>query len=288
MTGITSILCGIKEAYRQWRLVLTIYFIMTMMALTIGLQVYQVVEASIGHSIKLETLAQRFDYTIWRDFLNIHGASLSPLFGQLRWHILAFLVTSIFVHGGTLSNIRFNRTRWKDFWSGGAQYFGPFAGISLLYLVILLIWTMIIWMPFIPNLFPMIERFDRESPVIWILCALAIIWILGIGFLYSSSIFSRLAYMSLRRSVFSCIKFGMVYTSRKLKTSYFILAALLLSLVLIYFVNHGLVLWLGISSAALLLFFVIIQQLFVIIKIWLRVASMAALNTVLDERDYQD
>ena len=259
------------------------YLIMTMIALTIGFQVYQVIEASIGTSVNLDEIVRGFDYTIWCDFLNIHGASLSPLFGQLRWHILIFLIMSIFMHGGILSNIRLDHVRWTKFWSGGARNFYPFTVIGIFYSIVMLLWTIVIWAPFFINLFTLIERFDRESPIIWMLCVLAIIWIVGLGFVYASSLHSRLRYLDNDTKIWTSIQFGMGYSFRRFWKILIILALFFFSLLLVYLMNHSLEIGLTISTPWLIFLFLVIQQMFILAKIFLRVASMASFNSLLDE-----
>lgn len=83
-------------------LIALIYLIQIALASTIGLQVYQVIEASIGHSLSLEILIDKFDYSTFYDFFNIHGASLSPLLGLLRWLILLYLLISVFIQAGAM------------------------------------------------------------------------------------------------------------------------------------------------------------------------------------------
>jgi len=94
---------SLKRAWGRKRLVSLVYVVQLALALTIGLQVYQVFEASIGDSLALEGLKSGYAHTVINDLLNIHGPSLSPLLGQVRWLILLYLIISAFLSAGIWS-----------------------------------------------------------------------------------------------------------------------------------------------------------------------------------------
>ena len=104
------------------RLVSLIYVIQLVFAITIGLQVYQVMDASIGRSLSLEGLRLGNAHMVINDLLNVHGASLSPLVGQIRWMIIIYLVVASFVHAGSWY-LLINKDNIYGFWYGGAKTF---------------------------------------------------------------------------------------------------------------------------------------------------------------------
>ena len=80
----SAFLQGFNTGIRQWRIASIVYFLQLYLALTLGMQVYDVLEASIGHSLEINKLLQQYDHTVITDFLKVHGASITPLIGQLR------------------------------------------------------------------------------------------------------------------------------------------------------------------------------------------------------------
>jgi len=80
---------------RQWRITAIVYLFQLCLAFTLGMQVFDVLKASIGHSLELNKLLVHYDHTVFTDFLKIHGVSITPLIGQLRWLLLTWLIFSV-------------------------------------------------------------------------------------------------------------------------------------------------------------------------------------------------
>ena len=97
------------------------------------MQVYHVLEASIGNSLEINKLVETYDDTVVTDFLNEHGASLSPLLGQLRWVLLIYVLFSVFINAGLLYAVVKNKKGWKTFWEGGAAYFFRFFKVAVFF-----------------------------------------------------------------------------------------------------------------------------------------------------------
>ena len=125
---------GIATGFRQWRIVAIVYALQLCLALTLGMQAYEVLEASIGHSLELHKLLQGYDHTVLTDFLNVHGASITPLLGQLRWLALVWLLFSVFTDGGLLyCTASPQQASWRSFWQGGAAYFFAFSAARVVF-----------------------------------------------------------------------------------------------------------------------------------------------------------
>ena len=99
---IRAINIGFNTAFQSLRVVLIVYAVQIMMAGIIGYQVMNVFEASIGNSLEISKVMHGYNNTVVTDFLNSHGASITPLIGQLRWIILLYIIISIYIHGGLM------------------------------------------------------------------------------------------------------------------------------------------------------------------------------------------
>ena len=88
---------GIKTGLLQWRITASVYLIQLGLSLTLGIQIYEVLQASIGHSLEINKLMHGYDHTVLTDFLKVHGASITPLLGQIRWLLLLWLLFSVFI-----------------------------------------------------------------------------------------------------------------------------------------------------------------------------------------------
>ena len=276
----TIITRSLKFARRHWKLVWIVYLIQLLLALTIGFQVYQVIDASIGNSINLEKLIEGYNHGVLQDLLNIHGGSLSPLLGQLRWFVLVYFFFSTFLHAGILSVVDRDEPDWDGFWLGGAKYFRPFLGIGVIITLFFFLWSALIWMPFLINLFNLIEGMDRERPIFWILVFLIVFWLIGVVWIFAVSVYARLHYMETQQGMFKALREGLRRTMKEFGISCRVILFFLLLIGIAYGVNFFLELSIGISSESLILVFLLIGQVIVWFKILLRIALYKGLAVV--------
>ncbi|MBK8193935.1 MAG: hypothetical protein IPK76_12270 [Lewinellaceae bacterium] len=269
---------GFKVAMRQWRIAAIVYAIQLGLALTLGMQVYEVLEASIGRSLEINKLLSHYDHTVLTDFLKVHGASITPLVGQLRWLLLVWLIFSVFIDAGLLyCAARPEQASGRFFWQGGAVYFFPFLKIGLFFLALALVWTALIWIPTAVLLEPSLEYFSTEQYPVWLVLLLMVVWLLGLAVLFVWSVASRLQHLSTGMSVAGSLADGWrVFRSRKahllgLLTGF---VALQMLLVVLYFTLEG---YSGMTSVPLIPVFFAVQQAFVFFRIQIRQMMYAAI-----------
>jgi hypothetical protein len=194
---------------RQWRIAAIVYAVQLCLVLTLGMQVYEVLKASIGHSLEINKLLLHYDHTVIADFLKVHGASITPLIGQLRWLLLVWLLFSVFLNGGMLvCATTMEKPSGRDFWTAGATYFFPFLKISLLFLLFVLLWSVLILLPIALYLEPALEYFSTEQYPIWIVLLLLAGYLKGLAWLYMWSVAARLNKICENNTIFKCLGKG--------------------------------------------------------------------------------
>lgn len=269
MTVVRSLLLSAK----RWRIILSVYVFQLILALTLGLQVYQVIEASIGDSMSLDRLIHGMDYTVLQDLLHIHGSSLSPLVGKVRWYILAYMVFSAFINGGiwyAISRVD-THAQWSRFWQGGAQYFGIFFGLGLIMNLLFLIWTVLVWAWYVTSFINMMEAWFSDRHIVWLGLLLMLVWIHGVSLLFLAGSYARSILVTQTTGIFISFGRGMMYAIRR----YFGMLPGLYLYALILFLLYFLIVFLestiGIKSTGLIFLFFMLQQGIVISKILHRV-----------------
>ena len=196
---------------QQWRVASIVYFFQLCLALTLGMQVHSVLESSIGHSLELNKLLHGYDHTVITDFLKVHGASITPLLGQLRWLLMTWFVFSVFINGGLLYCSVMDPTNSSPvmrFWTGGASYFFPFLKISLAFLVLALVWTLLIWIPVALFFEPSLQYFSSEKYIVWISLCMMVLSCFGLLVVFIWSVTSRLMAIQAKASTIQYIKKG--------------------------------------------------------------------------------
>lgn len=269
---IRALTNGIMDGVRHWRAGLIVYAILLSLALTIGIQVFQVLEASIGNSIELGKLVKQYDHTVIQDFLKVHGASLSPLFGQLRWYILVYLIFSVFINAGLFYVITNDpKADWKNFWTGGAKYFFPFLKIAIFFLVMFSFWTGIIALPASIYIGKIFGNTLTEMPMYYVgivsIFLILFYWLV----LMTWSINTKLSYMQGDMKIWRAIKRGFKMTIKRfLAAPRLLLLFFLFQLVIVvmHLCIEGIF---GMTSGLLIAIFFITQQLLVFFRILWRI-----------------
>lgn len=266
---IKALRYGIRKGVEHWRAGLIVYALLLCLGLTIGIQVYHVLEASIGNSMELEKLIKQYDHTVIRDFLKVHGASVTPLVGQLRWYLLIFLIFSIFINAGLMHCVISNEPRkdWMHFWTGGAKYFYAFLKIGIFFLLMFLFWTGIIALPASMYIGKIFNTAATEMPMYYVIGVSVILVLFYWLVLISWSINTKLTYLHNDVKIWAAIKQGFRLTVKRFIASPRFLMLFILFQLVIVFIHLYLEGVFGMTSGLLILIFFITQQLLVFFRI---------------------
>jgi hypothetical protein len=278
MTSIikTALITGIQH----WKIVLLVYVLQLLFAIPLAMQVWHVLEASIGNSLELNKLLPGYDHTVISDFLKVHGGSITPLIGQLRWVLSVWALVSIFINGGVLFTLVKKTPSWLAFWTGGATYFFKFLKIVVVFTVLLLVWTGVTLLPFLANLQVNLETMASEKTVLSYALALLVAWFIGLIYLNSSSIIAKTAIIEDGLNTWQALKKGLVLNFRKFfKTTgvFLFFGGLQLADLAIYWWLEGLS---GMVTAGLVLVFFLLQQGLVFGRIMARVMVVDGISSV--------
>lgn len=277
-TLLAAFFTGIRAGLRQWRMAAIVYVVQLLLAVTLGMQVYEVLKSSIGNSLKINKLLLHYDHTVISDFLKVHGASLSPLIGQLRWLVPVWLIFSVFLHSGLLyCSLQPQRTGWRDFWRAGAEYFFPFLRLDLLLLFAAGLWSALILLPLLSNLEPALEYFSSEKYAVWLALLVVALWLMGLAFLFLLSVLGRIGRMKLPGTFRAIRAAWRIFWCNKGHFTALLLAFSLLHLLFI------LAYWLlecatGMTSPGMIVVIFILQQLFSFARSVLRAMVYAGIG----------
>lgn len=275
----------IQHAFTYWKIIIIVYIFQIMLAMTIGLQVFNVLESSIGHSTSMQELLKGYDYTIINDFLLHHGASITPLVGQLRWLILVYMIFSIFINAAILYSIWIRKSSWSIFFKGGADYFFAFSKLMLFFLPVTLIWTCLIWIPFVTQTTYLLEYLSTEKVYLILMVILFLIYIIGLAFLNVWTIASKLHILQYKENTIKSVRNGFRWTRSNYVRSqamFFGMLFIVLSISLIFFLlSRSVVVTTWIS---ILLMF-IVQQGLVLFRIACRLVYTVGLERLYVKND---
>jgi hypothetical protein len=276
---LTTMISTIKTAFttglRHWNIVLLVYALQLLLAVPLAMQVWHVLEASIGNSLEINKLLSGYDHTVFSDFLNVHGGSITPLIGQLRWVLLVWALGSVFINGGVLSTLVNKTPNWLSFWAGGALYFFRFAMVGVAFLLLFLLWTGFTLLPYLGNLMHNFETMASEKVVLGYLLLIAFGWFIGVVFFNNASIIARTAIIKQGLTVWQACKKGLGFTFRhffQTTAIYLVFMALQMLAVVAYWWLEG---QSGMVTAGLVVVFFLVQQVLVLFRITTRIMTMS-------------
>jgi len=258
---------GIEQGLRQWRIALVVYIIQLLLAMTLGMQLYQVFEASIGDSLELGKLLKAYDHTVISDLLNVHGGSITPIIGQARWVLLAYMIFSVFINAGLLFTVHEQSTSWKDFWNGGATYFFKFLKIALLYLIGYVILFAAAGIA-AGSVFSKVQAYSSEQMAFLWIGVILLVTIVTMIKLFSASTYSKLSLID-GESIWSSFISGWQIFRKDWRSTWGVVFPLLIIQLVIYVIY----LWIegasGMTSGLSILIFFLIQQAIIFFRsVW--------------------
>jgi hypothetical protein len=275
---VGKVISGFTEAWKQRKVVLLLYTLQLVIALPIGIQVYQVMEASIGASMSLNSIQEGFNRTVVEDFLNVHGSSITPLIGTFRYVVPMFLIFSIFLHAGIMGNVVHGKTRIADFFRSGVRHFKYFVGYDLVFFLIVIFWSLLVWLPFLWWMGNPTEDLSSEKILVIGLIIVGSIYLFGLSLIWILAFDMKLSDIEVRGTW----KQGFSKGVRRWKSDILSQWAIFISYVIIHLI--AILLYLGItdpigaSSIWLIVFVMLLQQMFSILRIGMRIALFKSLS----------
>lgn len=270
-----------RGALRHWRVAGVVYVIQLGLALTLGMQVYEVLESSIGESLNLDRILDGYDHTVMTDFLKVHGASITPLIGQLRWLLLVWLLFSVFLNGALLYGAANKEIpAIGKFWLGGSRYFISFLTVAIFSLFVIAVWTALVWIPAILHLQWALEYFTTEKVAVWAIITLLFIYLAGLAVWYVLSITVRLEIIRHQMSIRQAVVSGWQLLWRKRLPIFRLLvfyAFIQITLLIIYWLTDA---YVGMRSGLGIVFMFMAQQCLAYVRILLRAGLFQGVQSI--------
>ena len=233
-------------------------------------------EASIGDSLSMDVIQEGFNRTVFEDFMQVHGASITPLIGILRWIVPVYLLLTILFHTGIIYNLTNRKKTIKSWIRGGANYFLKSMIISLVGLVIMVMITLAIWLLFFTITGNPLTFFDSEKPLIFWIAGLMGINLLVLGIVWWWSFAIRTSMISLEinyipwRNGTRVFKQGLGFYF--IVTMVFVIVNILIYFIYVFSTND-----VSAKNIWVIVLLFVFQQLFNICRISLRVGYFKSL-----------
>jgi hypothetical protein len=90
----------------------------------------------LGDSMSAEAILGGFDFTVFSDFLNHHGETLSPIYAQVFAAIGIYALVSVFTAGGILSVLSGTEGSLRNFFMACGDLFPRFFRLFLIFILV--------------------------------------------------------------------------------------------------------------------------------------------------------
>ena len=265
------------KATKQWKSILLIYGVQLVLGIIVAVIAYRQFNGAIGSSLELDRLANGFDRSIFSDMINKFPVIIEHIQSRFALMVVLFLLLSIFLHAGLLSNIRYGYYSIFKYFQNANIFFFKFLKVVLISLFFKIVVLAIIWVPFFMFIGDPLETFHSEKTLIFTVIGLVILSILFLIVIWLWSVLSRYHIVDENRS-FVSMKAGWRLLISNFARYYLVGCGLILLHVIITWLYTTVVDDWGAETWFSVLALVIMQQLFSLIRIWIRAFGYSAVN----------
>ena len=266
-----------SKATKQWKSILLIYGVQLVLGSIVAVIAYRQFNGAIGSSLELDRLANGFDRSIFSDMINKFPVIIEHIQSRFASMVVLFLMLSIFLHAGLLSNIRNGYYSIFKYFQNANIYFFKFLKVVLISLILKIVVLAIIWVPFFMLIGDPLETFHSEKTFIFTVIGLVILSALFLIVIWLWSVMSRYHIVDENRLLVS-MKAGWRLLISNFARYYIVGCGLILLHVIITWLYTLVVYDWGAKTWFSVLALVIIQQLFSLIRIWIRAFGYSAVN----------
>ena len=262
--------------------VISIYICQLTIGLLTGCIFYCTVNDNLGQSMALEHLASGFDRTVIMDMINSNDEVLSIVLSWATFLIPFYLLISTLLQGGLLFNIKKGEVGFKSQIKNGAKYFLPFLGITLFSFCLIILFAIVIGLPFKAIVGDPLTTFSSEKPFVLLLIALIAGFSVWLIMVWGFSISTRYNYIN-GSSFWKSVKSGFTFVKNqlfKLISIGYLLLGVHILLAFLYFLIMG---DRGAPSWIIVILGILVQQLFSLARIFIRSIGYVAVEQVEDE-----
>lgn len=266
-----------SKATKQWKSILLIYGVQLVLGIIVAVIAYRQFNGAIGSSLELDRLANGFDRSIFSDMINKFPVIIEHIQSRFALMVVLFLLLSIFLHAGLLSNIRYGYYSIFKYFQNANIFFFKFLKVVLISLFLKIVVLAIIWVPFFMLIGDPLETFHSEKTLIFTVIGLVILSTLFLIVIWLWSVLSRYHIVDENRSLVS-MKEGWRLLISNFARYYIVGCGLILLHVIITWLYTSVVDDWGAETWFSVLALVIMQQLFSLIRIWIRAFGYSAVN----------
>jgi len=290
MTFMRALFAGIRMANSAGRVILTLYVLNLLLAIPIALGFRATVTAAFGGSMGPGNLVEGFDFTVVQDFMNRHGEEIQPLSRQMAGFAFLSMLLSTFLAGGTLSFLREKNGSFsaEAFFKGCGKYFSRFFRLFLIFGILLILLAVILSVGLGTAFTQVAEGASSEVTAFAAFIAVGMAFLLPVMLLMMAADYAKVITVahdarSMAGVTSDAVRFILknFFPAVSLQLMLLLLALLLIAA---YWGFEGLI---GMTSSLSIVVVFLVQQVFMTLRMWVRVTFFAGETTLYEARKPQ-
>ena len=270
---------GFSKAKLHWRELGFMYICQLVLSAIVGVVMYTILNTHIGQSAELEKLANGFNRSVFMDMIYQNDGVFSPVFSLGSIILIVYILSLLLLKGGYLTNVRKQEVGIMPMIKNGLKNYLPFLGYSIFSLIVLVVLSLLVIIPFQKIVGDPLVTFYSEKPFVWSVIGISIIVLLITTLIYGFSALCKYGFLA--KKSFGA---GLIFAFSAIKSNVFKILRVMVTLVSLH-IAIGYLYYIvmcdrGASSWVVVILSIVIQQMFAMIRVFLGGVGIAIFDKI--------
>ncbi len=283
MSIVQAFSSGFRRATSEPKMTFVLYLLNLLLAIPLALAFRSVLIAGFGASLAPAQVMSSLDFTVFQDFMNLNAANIQTILGQAISFLLLAMLLQTFLAGGMLTVLQDQEKKYSSssFFKGCGTYFFRFFRLFLLFGVTLLVVALVVGIVVVALAEAMTENATSEITEFWIRIATSVVFVLPVMLILMAADYAKIhIVLHDERSAFRSCGKGFSFVFSRFLPAFGLDILMLLVPLLLFGVYLWLDLAIGMTTATSIVVMFLIQQLFMILRVWTKVLFFAGEMTL--------
>ncbi len=252
-------------------MIVLLYFTNVLAALVLAIPFFGMIKTGFGNSMAINEMLNQFNFTIFSDFISNAGVVVKNIVSQTIWLSAFFLIISSFLTGGILRTFIKDHFTMSSFFSASGYHFLRFMGLNVFMIIIQIIIASMVYVPVFALTSKISAHIQTELPLFRIFfTGIGIHLFLLILFILVGDYAKYYLLLHDSNNIFKAFAKAVMFVFGHFFKAFSIFIVLMAIPLLIFYLYLNLDRDIGMSTAVSIILMFLIQQMFIVLRIWFR------------------